>query len=152
MQICGAINSPIVSRLRSTWQLFEKSKQAKVRDSILQFLEARNSFVNIRDYMKNEVKFGIPWLGIFLSDLTFLEEGAIGMWQHYSSRTFNFARLRLLVATWEKLQFWQIQEIPDLGNEDQDVQFALSTPCSGHDLTEKELYNRSLQLEPRKNV
>merc|ERR1711916_111656 len=77
MEILSALNNSSISRLKKAWKFVsgDLQKQFYTLDTLM---EARGNYRNYRTELKQaykQKKFVLPYVGIFLRDLTFITEG-----------------------------------------------------------------------------
>lgn len=74
MAIMCSLNSSVVGRLRRTWELVSKNSKARLSELNLVIDFSRNQ-ASLRRRLETPVAPCIPFLGIYLTDLTFLDAG-----------------------------------------------------------------------------
>ncbi|KAF0978870.1 hypothetical protein FDP41_001940 [Naegleria fowleri] len=137
--IMSGLNSSAVHRLSKVWDaISEESK--KIRED-LEYLRQGNNFSNLRNVLKNVNPPCVPFNGLFLTDLTFIEDGA----PKYINGLINFGKCRLFAKVIRDIQTYQntrynFEEYPEL----KELLLGISK------LSDDELFNLSLQIEPRK--
>jgi len=141
MAILGAFMKAPVFRLKHTRSGLSQQDQDKwVEFSNL--MDTEGGFANYRRELENTTSACIPYLGVFLTDLTFTEEGNP---DEYKGLT-NFTKRKLVGQTIQKIQIFQktgynLQPVYQIQNI-----FRVLKPR----LSEEEQYNFSLLREPRK--
>ncbi len=77
MAILCSLNSAAISRLQKTWKVFKKNKEVYLKYLELEALgEMDNNFQNLREVCQITPDIpSIPYLGLFLSDITFIIDG-----------------------------------------------------------------------------
>ena len=74
MAITGGLMSSSIHRLQSTWRLVPR-KEVLLFEEIKELMSYRRNFGNYRDVLRGLAPPALPFLGIYLTDLTFIEEG-----------------------------------------------------------------------------
>jgi son of sevenless-like protein len=141
--ILAGLNSSVIQRLKATWELVSPKSKATF-SSLTRFLDRENHFLGYRQSLKLVNPPCIPFIGIYLSDITFINQGNSS--QLDNGRLINFdkyARLAVIVDEIRRLQSQQHRYAPL-----EDIQNFLKVQIkSGPDLNA--LYIRSLEIEPR---
>eukprot|EP00019_Armaparvus_languidus_P009515 CAMPEP_0168579996 /NCGR_PEP_ID=MMETSP0420-20121227/540_1 /TAXON_ID=498008 /ORGANISM="Pessonella sp." /LENGTH=1291 /DNA_ID=CAMNT_0008614041 /DNA_START=42 /DNA_END=3917 /DNA_ORIENTATION=+ len=138
MAIISGLNNSAVLRLK-----FTKAKLSKRTLQLLTDFEAmmnmEGSYGRYRRVLKKCTAPCVPYVGVSLMDLTFIEEGN----PDNIGSLINFAKRRLVVDVIRELESYRahygITASPDI------VAFLKTLP----QMDDKELYRRSLALEPR---
>jgi len=74
--IVAGLTSSSIFRLTASWHVARKDKQlALIYDDIVQTLSSDGSYSRIRKTLKNLDPPIIPYMGMYLTDLTFIEDG-----------------------------------------------------------------------------
>ena len=101
-----------------------------------------------RDY-KDELKKdnnALPYIGLYLTDLTFIEDGN----QTFIQNQINLAKVNLFNNTINSMaEFQNCDLIKNLKKNEEISKIIYSQIWTINEITEVELYNKSLQLEPR---
>jgi len=132
-----------VHRLKKTQELVPPNLREKQKE-IANLVSQTNSFKNLRAALVNVQPPTIPYLGVFLTDLIFIEEGSTNKTKN---GLINFAKRRLYADVLLKIQTLQqspynFREVPELQTVLQDLK----------DIKDDDyLYNQSLKVEPREN-
>jgi len=103
-----------------------------------------NSFKNYRESIKANKAQCVPYFTLFLSDLTFIEEGNPDILTVDDTLLINFPKHEMLFRTIKNLEKYQ-QSKYDL--QKKEPYYSLLYQMPG--LDEKELYNLSMEREPR---
>lgn len=74
MAIIASLNSSIISRLRRTWDVVSPKRREMLR-SLQAIVEPSNNNKVLRNRLQNHVPPCLPFLGMFLTDLTFVDIG-----------------------------------------------------------------------------
>ncbi len=142
MAILAGLNNASVTRLKFTWAEVPKASK-KIKEQIEALLDTAGSYKNYRTALKSTLPPLIPYLGIYLSDLTFIEDGNPNM----LGPLINFHKRRLVYRVISEIQQCQ-QQAYTITLIDQ-VQGVLKQLTYTND---KELYELSLIHEPRNVV
>lgn len=141
LQICSAFTNSSVFRLKKTWEKVSKATKLSVQK--LQIIVSSDGrFRNLREALHRCDPPCIPYLGMYLSDLSFLEEGTPSL---ADDGLLNFSKLRMIAHVVQEIRRFQqtpykIDFHPRVAN------YLLDTSLL---LNEDELYTRSLEIEPR---
>lgn len=143
VEVIAGLNLSPVYRLKKTWKLVSEDllKEYKRLQAVV---SPKGNYKNLRKLIKERVTPCIPYIGMYLTDLTFIEDGNKDEISNGSSTLINFAKRRLLGEIIEEIQFfqesrYQIYDIPELRKR-----FVTMNTMD----TDK-LYEMSLILEPR---
>ncbi|XP_050664764.1 ras-specific guanine nucleotide-releasing factor 1-like [Leptidea sinapis] len=141
LQICAAISNTSIFRLKKTWEKVSKtSKQTLERLQNLTSSECR--FRNLRDALHRCDPPCIPYLGMYLSDLSFIEEGTPN---YTPEKLLNFSKMRMIAHVIREIRNFQqtpykIDHIPKV------CDFLLEPSLA---FSEETQYDLSLEQEPR---
>merc|ERR1712087_741065 len=72
--VLGALNSSPIHRLKSAWQRVPE-KQLNLFESFKQIFVNTRNFRNFRQLFRNMSPPAIPYFGLFLQDLVFIDDG-----------------------------------------------------------------------------
>jgi len=142
MAFVGGINNAAIQRLR--WTRASMSKPAQ--ETLEKFEKLMKSDVNYkayRDCLQNSNPPAIPYIGVFLQDLTFIEDGNPDI---IRDNLINFSKRRLLYSVISKMLLYQEGKEYDF-HPIPAIQAVINE--IPNDINEKELYNVSLLREPR---
>ncbi|XP_046966923.1 ras-specific guanine nucleotide-releasing factor 1-like [Vanessa cardui] len=141
LQVCAALSNTSIFRLKKTWDKVSKtSKQTIERMQTLTSSECR--FRVLRDALHRCDPPCIPYLGMYLSDLSFIEEGT----SNYTPEgLLNFSKMRMIAHVIREIRNFQqtpykIDHIPKV------CEFLLDRSL---EIPEERQYTLSLELEPR---
>ncbi|CAK1581336.1 unnamed protein product [Parnassius mnemosyne] len=141
LQVCAALSNTSIYRLKKTWEKVSKtSKQTLEKMQILISSECR--FRILRDALHRCDPPCIPYLGMYLSDLSFIEEGTPN---YTPDGLLNFSKMRMIAHVIREIRNFQqtpykIEHIPKV------CDFLLDRSLI---IAEEEQYTLSLELEPR---
>jgi len=144
MGIIASLQSIPIYRLKKTWQLLP-SKTIEIWESLTQLMSSNDNYAKYRAALKEADSPAIPYLGISLTDLTFVEEGNKDYWDENNSLV-NLNKLRYIASIihfMEKLKE-KPYDIAPVVPVQQLVMFC-------HHRSEEELIELSLKLEKRSN-
>lgn len=141
LQICAAFTNSAVFRLKKTWDMIPKTTKTTI-DQLQNLVSTDSRFRNMRDAINRCDPPSIPYVGMYLTDLSFIEEGT----PNYSPEgLLNFSKMRMIAHVIREIQHLQngsykIELNPRVAN------YLLDE--SRH-LQDDEMYRCSLAIEPR---
>ena len=155
MAIVCSLNSSIIIRLKRTWELVSSKTKATL-DSLKQIVDCSRNYKVLRQRLQNTVPPCLPYVGTYLTDLTFVDVGNQTTRQLQIDGTedsvpvINFDKHLKTAKIIGDLQRFQVRyryaEAPELQTWIQDqlirVRSADTSNLQNH-------YRRSLLLEPR---
>jgi len=158
MAIICALDSSTIQRLKRTWDLVSSKTKATL-DHLKSVVDISRNYTVLRQRLQNQVPPCLPFVGTYLTDLTFVDVGnhttrqLPGETIADSKSVINFDKHMKTARIISELQRFQIPyrftEIPELQTwmQDQLVRVRTSDECnmSNH-------YRRSLLLEPREQM
>jgi son of sevenless-like protein len=144
MAILSAFDNGSIGRLKRTWELIS-TRTMQTLSNIRRLMGANRNFSEYRDIIHKVNPPCIPFLGIYLQDLTFIEDGNANFLKK-SNHLVNFAKRMKTAEVIQDLQQYQsthymLTAVPDI------QEFIKTHLHSSRE--EEELYNLSLKLEPR---
>ena len=144
MAILSAFDNGSIGRLKRTWEMIG-AKSMQMLQNIRRLMGANRNFSEYRDIIRKINPPCIPFLGIYLQDLTFIEDGNSNFLKK-SNHLINFAKRMKTAEVIRDLQQYQsthymLTAVPD-------IQGFITTHLQSS-REEEELYNLSLKLEPR---
>jgi len=147
-EVLSAISSSSIFRLKKTWAKFERDKKLyEIYETIKNTMTPTANYKEYRSQIKNSNPPCLPYLGIFLTDLTFIEDGNPNYLEiEGRSDIINFEKMRQVSLVIEKIVIYQQQ--PYNFTKIDSLQNFLQTRIQVTHTT-NELYNLSLELEPR---
>uniref|UniRef100_A0A8C9WDX7 Ras protein specific guanine nucleotide releasing factor 1 n=1 Tax=Scleropages formosus TaxID=113540 RepID=A0A8C9WDX7_SCLFO len=92
LEITSSLNRSSIFRLKKTW--LKVSKQTKaVIDKLQKLVSSEGRFKNLREALKNCDPPCVPYLGMYLTDLAFIEEGTPN---YTEDNLVNFSKMRMI--------------------------------------------------------
>lgn len=158
MAIICALDSSTIQRLKRTWDLVS-SKTKGILDHLKGVVDVSRNYTVLRQRLQNQVPPCLPFVGTYLTDLTFVDVGnqttrqLRGEGATDSKSVINFDKHVKTAKIISELQRFQIPyrftEIPELQTwmQDQLIRVRTSDECN---MTNH--YRRSLLLEPREQT
>lgn len=147
MEITSSLNAAAVHRLKNTWKLVN-SKYAGWKEEWGKL--TLNNYVRLREAQMQAEPPYLPYVGIILSDLTFIEEGNKDFVMVGSEHSLiNFEKRRKVATVLTRLQQCQrtpfgFRVVPQIyGALQQEIVF------DPEEMDDNHLYQLSLQREPR---
>lgn len=144
MAILSAFDNSSVGRLKRTWEVVG-ARTNQILQQIRKLMGANRNFTEYRAIIHSINPPCIPFLGIYLQDLTFIEDGNANELKK-SKDLINFAKRAKTAEVIREIQqyqssLYQLKPVEDL------QEFIKSNLKSTRD--EEQLYKESLKLEPR---
>ncbi|KAK2577824.1 hypothetical protein KPH14_001093 [Odynerus spinipes] len=141
LQICAAFTNSSVYRLKKTWEKVSKTTKQTI-EKLQNIVSSDGRFRNLRDALHRCDPPCIPYLGLYLTDLSFIEEGTPNFTE---DGLLNFSKMRMIAHVIREIRHFQqtpykIELITKVTN------YLLDTSLL---LNEKDLYRMSLEIEPR---
>ncbi|XP_050595324.1 ras-specific guanine nucleotide-releasing factor 1-like isoform X1 [Bombus affinis] len=141
LQICAAFTNSSVFRLKKTWEKVSKTTKQTI-ERLQNIVSSDGRFRNLRDALHRCDPPCIPYLGLYLTDLSFIEEGTPTMTE---DGLLNFSKMRMIAHVIREIRHFQqtpykIELITKVTNYLLDPSLMLN---------EKDLYRMSLEIEPR---
>lgn len=141
--IVSGLNSAAIYRLRATWRLVNV-KTMDIFKALNNLLLNTKNFAQYRDMIHNLDPPCVPFLGVYLTDLTFIDEGNMNLLRPNQFINFNKHRMTAEVVK----EIGTYQSTPYVLTPVQGIQrFIKDSLVEVH--SDEELYQQSLQLEPR---
>ncbi|KAJ8323219.1 cell division cycle- protein, variant 2 [Batrachochytrium dendrobatidis] len=144
MNIIGTLDSAHVHRLKKTWELVS-SKQIATYESLRETMSPQRNFINYRNALHSVNPPAIPFVGCYLTDLTFIADGNPDTLKG-REHIINFAKMSKTAETLRDIQ--QFQHIKYALHKVPEIQEFLDSVLI-EDATETEFYDMSLKVEPR---
>jgi son of sevenless-like protein len=141
--ILSALDSAPIHRLTRTWSGVPPKINGTL-DSIRKLMASTKNFVEYREILHRSNPPCIPFLGVYLTDLTFIEDGIQSMIP--KTNLIHFAKRSKAAEVIRDIQQYQnmpysLQPVPEL------QEYILTNARSAGDVNE--MYNLSLAIEPR---
>lgn len=141
MEVLAGLRSSSVHRLKKTWALLHKDK-LKAFEELLDLMSPDGNYTKFRKFLHSQISPPcIPYLGVYLTDLTFLEDGN----PDNVAELINFDKRRRVAAVIKEIKQYQqepycLHVVPIIRG------FLLA---SGEYVDENSCYTLSLAVEPR---
>ncbi|XP_076221381.1 ras-specific guanine nucleotide-releasing factor 1 isoform X3 [Nomia melanderi] len=141
LQICAAFRNSSVYRLKKTWEKVPKPTRQTI-DKLQNIVSSDGRFKNLRNALHRCDPPCIPYLGLYLTDLSFINEGTPTMTE---DGLLNFSKMRMIANVIREIR--QFQQTP--------YKIELITKVTNYLLDpsllldDKDLYSMSLEIEPR---
>lgn len=139
MEIISGLNRGPVFRLKQAWDDVPSSAR-KIFEELRTLTDRQKNYANMRKHLKKVNPPCIPYLGIYLTDLTFVEEGNPDMLQGL----INFNKRHLVSELIRSIQQYQLKPYAF-----EAVQYIQDKLRRGRVWDEDTLYEVSEYLEPR---
>ncbi|XP_040197565.1 ras-specific guanine nucleotide-releasing factor 2 isoform X3 [Rana temporaria] len=141
LEITSALNRSAIYRLKKTWAKVSKQTKA-LMDKLQKTVSSEGRFKNLRETLKNCNPPSVPYLGMYLTDLAFIEEGTPNFTEE---GLVNFSKMRMISHIIREIR--QFQQTPyRIEHQPKVTQFLLD---QSRILDEDTLYELSLTIEPR---
>uniref|UniRef100_A0A8D3DST4 Ras-specific guanine nucleotide-releasing factor 2-like n=1 Tax=Scophthalmus maximus TaxID=52904 RepID=A0A8D3DST4_SCOMX len=141
LEITSALNRSAVYRLKKTWAKVCKQTKA-LMDRLQKTVSSEGRFKNLRETLKNCNPPCVPYLGMYLTDLAFIEEGTPNFTEE---GLVNFSKMRMISHIIREIR--QFQQAPyRIEHQPKVTQFLLDKTLV---MDEDTLYELSLKIEPR---
>lgn len=146
MALIAALESAPVARLRKTWDAID-SAYIKQFQELRVIMSAEGSYKAFRAVIKTEDPPVIPYIGVYLADLTFIEDGNPSKIEHETlGELINFGKMKLLDSVIQDINMYQqapykLEPVPK-------IQILLGI-AEDIKMNDKELFEHSLKSEPR---
>ncbi|KAK2500923.1 hypothetical protein MC885_008584 [Smutsia gigantea] len=98
LEITSALNRSAIYRLKKTWAKVSKAdnilaKTKALMDKLQKTVSSEGRFKNLRETLKNCNPPAVPYLGMYLTDLAFIEEGTPNFTEE---GLVNFSKMRMV--------------------------------------------------------
>ncbi|XP_012696091.2 ras-specific guanine nucleotide-releasing factor 2 [Clupea harengus] len=141
LEITSALNRSAIYRLKKTWTKVCKQTKA-LMDRLQKTVSSEGRFKNLRETLKNCNPPSVPYLGMYLTDLAFIEEGTPNFTEE---GLVNFSKMRMISHIIREIR--QFQQTPyRIEHQPKVTQFLLDKTLV---MDEDTLYELSLKIEPR---
>ena len=144
MSILAGFNSAPIHRLRRTWDLLS-SKANSILEQLSRIMDRGKNFSAYREQLHSVNPPCVPYLGIYLTDLTFIEDGSKDHLKN-NEKLINFSKQSKTADVIREIQQYQnqvycLQDVPELQNYLKESLERIED--------ESEMYEMSLILEPK---
>ncbi|CAH0725117.1 unnamed protein product, partial [Brenthis ino] len=141
LQVCAALSNTSIYRLKKTWEKVSKTSKSTI-EKMQTLTSSECRFRVLRDALHRCDPPCIPYLGMYLSDLSFIEEGTSN---YTPDGLLNFSKMRMIAHVIREIRNFQqtpykIDHIPKV------CEFLLDRTLV---IPEERQYTLSLELEPR---
>ncbi|TUH89299.1 Ras-specific guanine nucleotide-releasing factor 1 [Bagarius yarrelli] len=141
LEITSSLNRSAIFRLKKTW--LKVSKQTKtVIDKLQKLVSSEGRFKNLREALKNCDPPCVPYLGMYLTDLAFIEEGTPN---YTEDNLVNFSKMRMISHIIREIRQFQ-QTAYKIDHQPKAAQYLLD---SSNVMDEESMYEASLKIEPK---
>uniref|UniRef100_A0A672IZG3 Ras protein-specific guanine nucleotide-releasing factor 2b n=1 Tax=Salarias fasciatus TaxID=181472 RepID=A0A672IZG3_SALFA len=141
LEITSALNRSAIYRLKKTWAKVSKQTKA-LMDKLQKTVSSEGRFKNLRETLKNCNPPCVPYLGMYLTDLAFIEEGTPNFTE---DGLVNFSKMRMISHIIREIR--QFQQTPyRIEHQAKVTQYLLDKTLI---MDEDTLYDLSLKIEPR---
>eukprot|EP00300_Choanocystis_sp_HF-7_P017870 c19860_g1_i3.p1 GENE.c19860_g1_i3~~c19860_g1_i3.p1 ORF type:complete len:444 (+),score=147.18 c19860_g1_i3:123-1454(+) len=141
--LVAGIYSAAVYRLKRTWEKL-KDRDREALEGVNKLLDGGKNFADLRKHLATLEPPTIPYLGMFLTDLVFIEQGNSNFIKDHNN-IINFEKRRRMAFVIRQVK--QLQQDRYALEENKALQeLLLDLPV---EKTQAETYALSLQLEPR---
>uniref|UniRef100_A0A3B4A0M0 Uncharacterized protein n=1 Tax=Periophthalmus magnuspinnatus TaxID=409849 RepID=A0A3B4A0M0_9GOBI len=141
LEITSSLNRSSIFRLKKTW--LKVSKQTKtVIDKLQKLVSSEGRFKNLREALKNCDPPCVPYLGMYLTDLAFIEEGTPN---YTEDNLVNFSKMRMISHIIREIRQFQ-QTAYKIDHQPKVAKYLLDSSTV---LDEESLYEASLKIEPK---
>jgi len=142
MEIIGGLNNFVVSRLQATWASLSQRYTATFNDLNL-LMESKSNYRDYRAAMRERRGPVLPYLGVILRDILFIEEGNKNFVGDSKDQVINFEKIQLLGEVLIQVRKQQENVSYPFDNVSALQQFFLTVTS----LPEENLYKQSLMCE-----
>ncbi|KAH8930025.1 ras GEF [Atractiella rhizophila] len=150
MAVVAALNSSTISRLKRTWDGLS-AKNKNTLESLRKATEHTRNYAQYRGRLREAAPPCLPFLGLYLTDLTFCHEGNPNFRPspiEPGLKLINFDKYQKMSKIISDVQRFQVPyDLLEVKEVQQWISSHLNGLASGGDVGE--LYRRSLLLEPR---
>ncbi|KAL1493112.1 hypothetical protein ABEB36_011238 [Hypothenemus hampei] len=141
LQICSAFTNVAVFRLKNTWEKVSKTAKQSI-EKHQKIVSSDGRFRALRDALHKCDPPCIPYLGVYLTDLSFIEEGTPNF---VDDNLLNFSKMRMIAHIIREIRQYQhtsykIDLVTRVSN------YLLDTSLM---MDDDQLYAASLKIEPR---
>ncbi|XP_066184237.1 ras-specific guanine nucleotide-releasing factor 1 isoform X3 [Sylvia atricapilla] len=141
LEITSSLNRSAIFRLKKTWLKVSKQTKALI-DKLQKLVSSEGRFKNLREALKNCDPPCVPYLGMYLTDLAFIEEGTPN---YTEDGLVNFSKMRMISHIIREIRQFQ-QTSYKIEHQPKVTQYLLDQSCV---MDEETLYEASLRIEPK---
>ena len=142
MAVLAALSGSAVGRLKKTWDAFSKTKKKEL-DELHSIMDTELNWSKYRTSLLNAPPPKIPYLGLVLTDLVFIEDGNP---DRLESGHINWVKCQRLAECLHGVQLCQQSAYQLTPNESLVDPYILEVAKT---MNEREAYERSVTVEPR---
>ncbi|CAI2171814.1 16221_t:CDS:2, partial [Funneliformis geosporum] len=143
--ITSGLYSAPIHRLRRTWETVN-AKTIATLDILSKIMNSTKNFAEYREMLHSINPPCVPFFGLYLTDLTFIEDGNPNYLKNSNNKLINFSKRMKTAEVIREIQ--QYQSAPYKLSPVQEVQTFIHFHLRDSSDV-KDLYNKSLLLEPR---
>jgi son of sevenless-like protein len=144
MAILAALNSSPIHRLKRTRELLP-TKYKAILEEMKQLMQPAQNFSSYRTELRSASPPCVPFLGLYLTDLTFIEDGNSNNIKAMPHMINVDKRIKVAEKIRELMQY----QVPQNLMEVPEIQDYLHRELGDGERDADDLYEMSLQLEPR---
>ncbi|KAI2637499.1 ras GEF [Xylaria nigripes] len=142
--IISALNTAPIARLKRTWDQVPARTTIAILENMRRLMASTRNFGEYREALHVANPPCIPFFGVYLTDLTFIEDGIPSIMK--KTNMINFAKRAKTAEVIRDIQQYQnapysLQPVPELQD------YILSHMSAAGDV--HEMYDKSLSVEPR---
>ncbi|CAG8502671.1 1002_t:CDS:10, partial [Dentiscutata heterogama] len=142
--IISGLNSAPIHRLKRTWEMVN-ARTIQTLDNLNRIMNSTKNFFDYREMLHSVNPPCVPFLGVYLTDLTFIEDGNPDILKK-NQQLINFSKRMKTADVIREIQ--QYQSVPYNLTPVQEIQiFIQSHLQDSRDVSD--LYSTSLDMEPR---
>ncbi|GBB99424.1 hypothetical protein RclHR1_03520004 [Rhizophagus clarus] len=142
--IISGLNSAPIHRLKRTWEMVN-TKTIQTLETLNKIMNSTKNFAEYREMLHSVNPPCVPFLGVYLTDLTFIEDGNPNTLKK-SRQLINFSKRMKTAEVIREIQ--QYQSVPYNLSPVQEIQMFIK--CHLQDSRDVgDLYDQSLSMEPR---
>ncbi|KAI0244492.1 hypothetical protein L0F63_001103 [Massospora cicadina] len=151
VSIVSALQTSAVIRLRQTWKLVPE-KHMLTMERLHELTNHARNYQALRKHLRVATTPCIPFLGIYLTDLTFADEGnpTYRTSSQGSAPIINFSKCQRIARIIQEIQRFQVPynliEVVELQTQ---FNLLLIDQAQNYNWSERHMYRLSLELEPR---
>jgi len=144
MSILAGFNSSPIHRLKRTWEQLNK-KTTDIFENLERVINPQKNYAQYRENLHSVNPPCVPFLGVYLTDLTFIEDGNTNTLKS-NNQLINFSKQTKTAEVIREIQQYQNQPY-NLNPVREIAEYILM--CINDTVDESTLYNISLAQEPK---